>query len=136
VIVNSVFLLSSSGTITLALRSMRGERTRSFLVWMLATILLGSLFIAGTGYEWYRLIYHDGLTIGTNLFGTTFFTLIGFHAAHVTIGLLMMSVLVPLVGSRRVQAASQAPELVSWYWHFVDGVWVVIFAVVYVLGRT
>ena len=73
--------------------------------------------------------------MGRNLFGTTFFTLIGFHAAHVTIGLVMMSVLVVLGGSRRLSATSPAPELVSWYWHFVDAVWVVIFLVVYVFGR-
>ncbi len=168
VIVNSVFLLSSSGTMALAMHA-RGRQRRAadeclpvaelakssdvrsatpevlatsatffpnarFTVWMLATIMLGGLFIAGTGSEWYRLIYHDGLTIGSNLFGTTFFTLIGFHAAHVTIGLVMMSVLVLLGGSRRLSRTSPAPELVSWYWHFVDAVWVVIFSVVYVLG--
>lgn len=135
VIVNSVFLLSSSGTIAIAMKSHGSNRTRSFLIWMLVTILLGGLFIAGTGYEWYRLIYHDGLTIGRNLFGTTFFTLIGFHAAHVTMGLVMMSVLVVLGRSRRLTPTNPAPELISWYWHFVDAVWVVIFSVVYVFGR-
>lgn len=135
VIVNSVCLVSSSGTIALAVKSYAGNRPRLFRFWMLATILLGGLFIAGTGYEWYRLIYHDGLTIGRNLFGTTFFTLIGFHATHVTIGLAMMSVLVVLSRSQRLSPTSQGPELVSWYWHFVDTVWVIIFFVVYVFGR-
>ncbi len=135
VILNSVFLLSSSGTIALALRAREAGNRRGFVQWMVMTILLGGLFIGGTGYEWYDLIYGHGLTISRNLFGTTFFTLIGFHGAHVSIGMLVMAIVVLLELRGHLPQESPAPELVSWYWHFVDGVWIAIFLLVYVLGR-
>jgi heme/copper-type cytochrome/quinol oxidase subunit 3 len=78
----------------------------------------------------------QGLLPSTNLFGSTFFTLIGFHGLHVTLGLVAMLVLIGLVAGRRItQRNSQGVELVSWYWHFVDAVWVVIFSVVYLYSR-
>jgi len=93
-------------------------------------------FLAGTAYEWYELIVHHHLTIGTNLFGTTFYTLVGFHAAHVTGGVIVMLVFLGLALRREVTHQNhQGVELVSWYWHFVDGVWVVVFTVVYIVGR-
>jgi cytochrome c oxidase subunit 3/cytochrome o ubiquinol oxidase subunit 3 len=99
-------------------------------------VLLGTIFLAGTAREWQELIYHDGLTIKTNLFGTTFYSLVGLHATHVVIGLLMLSL--ALLFSVRGQVTSKHAdrlEVLSLYWHFVDGVWVVVFLVVYVLGR-
>ncbi|TWU10856.1 cytochrome c oxidase subunit 3 [Allorhodopirellula heiligendammensis] len=130
-ILDSVFLLSSSVAIGLAVKAFDRSDVPRFTRWMLVTIVLGSLFLCGTAYEWYQLIVHDGLTISRNLFGTTFFTLIGFHAAHVTIGLGVMSLL--LWKRRRGDLAvdSEAPEMVSWYWHLVDTVWIVIVLVVY-----
>ena len=86
--------------------------------------------------EWYQLIYHEGLTIQTNLFGTTFYSLVGLHATHVIIGLFMLSV--ALLFSLRGQVSSEDAdrlEVLSLYWHFVDAVWVIVFLVVYVLGR-
>lgn len=130
-ILDTVFLLSSSIAIGFAVRAWgRGDVPR-FTRWMLLTILLGILFLCGTAFEWYQLIVNDGLTISRNLFGTTFFTLIGFHAAHVTIGLCVMSVLIWKSRHAGIADDSEAPELVSWYWHLVDTVWVVIVAVVY-----
>lgn len=135
VILNSVFLLSSSGTIMAALKARDHGSPRGFQFWLASTILLGSLFIAGTAYEWYGLIFDKGLTISTNLFGTTFYTLIGFHAGHVTVGLIVMSILLGIHLHGRVDEQNDAPEIISWYWHFVDGVWIIIFLLVYIVGR-
>ncbi len=135
-IVNSVALLTSSMTIAMAVRARtRDVRGKGFTLWMILTVILGILFLVGTGYEWYQLINRDGLTISRNLFGTTFFTLIGFHGAHVTVGLATMCLLLVRHHRGRLAANSEAPELLSWYWHLVDSVWVVIVVVVYVLGR-
>ena len=128
-------LLSSSITAGYAVRSLgRFEYLRSILSLAL-TILLGASFIAFTGIEWYGLIYEHGLTLGTNLFGTTFYSLVGFHAAHVIIGLLMLSLIWVLLLLKHVKAEhAERFELVTWYWHFVDAVWIVVFTVVYIIG--
>jgi len=99
-------------------------------------VALGAIFLAGTAREWYGLIYHQHLTIGTNLFGTTFYALVGLHASHVTIGLAILALLgvFAFSGALRREHAERA-ELVSWYWHFVDAVWVMVFTVVYLVGR-
>ncbi|UUO06959.1 cytochrome c oxidase subunit 3 [Blastopirellula sp. J2-11] len=133
-VINSAFLLGSSGTIMLAMNARKAKSLSGFSVWMFVTIALGALFLVGTAYEWEELIYQDGLTIGRNLFGTTFYTLIGFHAFHVTLGLVLLTVITCLERAGRLSAQSEATELVSWYWHFVDAVWIVIFGVVYWMG--
>jgi cytochrome c oxidase subunit III len=132
----SILLWSSSVTVHLAVGALRGGRVQTFTLWWFLTILLGTLFLIGTGTEWYRLIYRDGLTIRTNLFGTTFYSLVGLHASHVIVGLLLMTVglLLALGGHVNASHAGRA-ETLSLYWHFVDGVWVVVFLVVYVVGR-
>jgi len=131
----SIALLSSSITVALAVRALRGGRVRAFRAWWLTTLALGLAFLIGTAREWERLIAR-GVTIRTNLFGTTYYTLVGLHAAHVTIGLILIS-LVLAFALRGYVAAPEAErtELLSWYWHFVDGVWVVVFTTVYVIGR-
>ncbi len=105
-------------------------------LWLAATVLLGSIFLGATALEWYKLIYHDGLTIQTNLFGTTFYSLVGLHASHVIIGLFMLTLalIFSLTGSLTTRHSSRL-EVLSLYWHFVDAVWVVVFLVVYVIGR-
>jgi cytochrome c oxidase subunit 3/cytochrome o ubiquinol oxidase subunit 3 len=129
-------LLSSSGTIHLAERALRRGSPAGFSRWWAATIVLGLLFLAGTAYEWYGLIVHHHLTISRNLFGTTYYTLVGFHATHVSIGVILMVVVFDLASRRQVTAANGLTvELTAWYWHFVDGVWVVVFTVVYLIGR-
>lgn len=130
-VLDSVFLLTSSITIGIAVRAWGRRNNAQFTMWMSLTIGLGVLFLCGTAFEWYQLIFHDGLTINRNLFGTTFFTLIGFHAAHVTIGLCVMGLLIWKARYAGMSESSEAPELVSWYWHLVDTVWIVIVAVVY-----
>jgi cytochrome c oxidase subunit 3/cytochrome o ubiquinol oxidase subunit 3 len=129
-------LLLSSVTVHFAERALRHGTQGGFcLLWGL-TILLGVLFLSGTAYEWYGLIVDHGLTISRNLFGTTFYTLVGLHALHVTGGVTMMLIVLGLALRRQVTTANPAGvELVAWYWHFVDAVWVVVFTVVYVVGR-
>lgn len=135
-VLNTACLLSSSITIALAVRALRGGRRGRFLLWWLATIALGGEFLVGTALEWRDLVVNHGLTIATNLFGTTFYSLVGFHALHVTVGLVLLG-LVAVLGLRGHVGVRHAErvELLSWYWHFVDAVWVAVFLTVYVVGR-
>jgi len=137
VIVNSVALLSSSVTIVFALAALRRGSVNLFRGWMLATILLGAYFLYGTGAEWAGLLRDHQLTIATNLFGTTFYSLVGFHAFHVTVGLLLLSLtlVLSLLGHVHPQRDHGRIDLLSWYWHFVDVVWIFVFTTVYVVGR-
>jgi cytochrome c oxidase subunit 3/cytochrome o ubiquinol oxidase subunit 3 len=132
----TIALLSSSITITLAVRALRAGQDGAFKLWWFITIALGAFFLVATAVEWGGLIYDHNLTIWTNLFGTTYYTLVGFHAGHVTVGLLMLG-LVLVLGLRGAVRAAHAErvEILSWYWHFVDAVWVVVFITVYVIGR-
>jgi cytochrome c oxidase subunit 3 len=132
----TICLLSSSLTMHFAVKLLRSGRVRSFGVWWLVTIALGTIFLAGTFREWRHLIYDEGLTIQTNLFGTTYYSLVGLHAFHVTVGLLALATvaLFTLLGQVRQEHAERA-EVLSMYWHFVDVVWVVVFLVVYIIGR-
>jgi cytochrome c oxidase subunit 3 len=132
----TICLLSSSVTIHLAVTRLKRDASLSFLALWLLTIVLGGLFMYGTAQEWRRLIYEHGLTISTNLFGTTYFSLVGLHAFHVTVGLVMLAVVLLLGLTGRVRVAQSARvDVLSMYWHFVDVVWVVVFTVVYVIGR-
>jgi cytochrome c oxidase subunit III len=132
----TICLLSSSLTIHLAAKLLERGRRGAFLGLWLLTIVLGGLFLYGTGQEWHRLIYEHGLTISTNLFGTTYYSLVGLHASHVTIGLILLSIVLLFGLAGRVGPEQSARvDALSMYWHFVDAVWVVVFTVVYVLGR-
>ena len=135
-ILNSICLLSSSATITFALRSLRNDSSRRFSLWWLSTIVLGTYFLIGTGREWIRLIQDKGLTIQTNLFGTTFYSLVGLHASHVVVGLLALTIVMAfaIAGSVKKEHAERV-HVLGLYWHFVDVVWVIVFTVVYVIGR-
>jgi cytochrome c oxidase subunit III len=132
----TICLLSSSLTIHLAVRALRSGKARAFSAWWLATITLGAIFLFGTATEWHRLIYQDGLTISTNLFGTTYYSLVGLHGFHVLVGLLLLSLVMTfsLLGLVKVERAERL-DVLSLYWHFVDAVWVVVFTVVYIVGR-
>lgn len=132
----TAFLLASSGTIHVAEKALHRGDQIGFALWWLATIVLGVLFLSGTAYEWHGLIVHWHLTIGRNLFGTTYYTLVGLHALHVTGGVTIMLIVLGLTLRRKVATANRAGVgLVAWYWHFVDAVWVVVFTVVYLVGR-
>jgi cytochrome c oxidase subunit 3 len=132
----TVCLLSSSLTIHIAVRLLRGGAVASFALWWILTIVLGAVFLTGTVREWRHLIYEEGLTIQTNLFGTTYYSLVGLHAFHVTVGLLALGTVLAftLRGEVRKEHAERA-DVLSMYWHFVDAVWAVVFLVVYVIGR-
>ena len=132
----TICLLSSSLTIHFAGKFLERSKRGAFLALWLLTIVLGGLFLYGTGREWHRLIYEHGLTISTNLFGTTYYSLVGLHAFHVTAGLVMLCIVLIFGLAGRVGPDQSARvEVLSLYWHFVDSVWVVVFTVVYVLGR-
>lgn len=132
----TVCLLSSSGFIMLAERAIEHGKMAVFRLWWSVTILLGGIFLIDTGMEWQKLIVHDHLTIHTNLFGTCFYSLVGLHASHVVVGMLMMliTLVFALTGDVRVEHAERV-KVLALYWHFVDAVWVVVFTVVYVVGR-
>jgi cytochrome c oxidase subunit III len=116
--------------------SLRRGALRTFVLLWSLTIALGIVFLLGTAYEWRELIVRHHLTISANLFGTTYYTLVGFHAFHVTVGVIVLSLMLVLVLRREVTPRRlTGVELTSWYWHFVDGVWVVVFTVVYLVGR-
>jgi cytochrome c oxidase subunit 3/cytochrome o ubiquinol oxidase subunit 3 len=131
----SICLFSSSATIHWAVSALARGKVRAFQLWWLLTIVLGAIFLVGTAREWHRLIYEHGLTISTNLFGTTYYSLVGLHATHVTIGLLALSLVMAFTAIGKVkQEHAERAEVLSMYWHFVDAVWVVVFTVVYIVG--
>ena len=136
VLCTTACLLSSSATVHHAEKTLGRGNQGGFILWWAATIVLGVVFLGGTAFEWHDLIYRHHLTISRNLFGTTYYTLVGLHALHVTGGVIVMLIVLGLALRRQVTAANRAGvELVSWYWHFVDAVWVVVFTVVYLVGR-
>jgi cytochrome c oxidase subunit III len=135
-IFGTICLLSSSLTIHLAIRALRHGQVGVFGLWWFATMTLGAIFLVGTGREWHHLIYDKGLTISTNLFGTTYYSLVGLHAFHVTVGLVAIALTMILAIFRKVKPEdSERAEVFSLYWHFVDAVWVIVFTVVYIIGR-
>jgi cytochrome c oxidase subunit III len=132
----TICLLSSSITVHLAGMSLKKGAVGGFSLWWALTIALGATFLVGTGLEWRHLIYDEGLTIQTNLFGTTYYSLVGLHATHVTFGLLALTtVLIFALLGKVTQHHAERIEVLSLYWHFVDVVWVVVFTVVYIIGR-
>ena len=134
--VSSFVLLMSSLSMVLALAAIqRGDR-RGLQIWLLATALLGITFLGGQAFE-FTEFYNEGLSLDTNLFGTTFFVLTGFHGAHVSVGvLILLSLWVMALRGRLTADKSLNVELAGLYWHFVDVVWVVIFTVVYLVTPT
>jgi heme/copper-type cytochrome/quinol oxidase subunit 3 len=127
----TVCLLSSSLTMVMAGRSVERDDQRGTVVWLLATILLGGIFLFGQVREYIGLLT-ENIAPSTNLFGTTFFTLTGFHGLHVFGGLVALAILTVLALAGDFKGARATPvEVVSIYWHFVDIVWVFIFSVVY-----
>ena len=135
-VVGTICLLSSSISVAFGAKALQRGHVRLSGFWLLVTAVLGAVFLAGTAREWHHLIYRDGLTIATNLFGTTFYPLVGLHASHVIAGLIMLGLCAVFAWSGALRPAhGERVEMVSWYWHFVDAVWVVVFTVVYVIGR-
>ncbi|MBA2277664.1 MAG: cytochrome c oxidase subunit 3 [Chloroflexia bacterium] len=131
--VSAFVLLMSSLTMVLALAALQKGDLRGSRIWILATALLGTIFIGGQYFE-FTEFYHEGLSLQTNMFGATFFTLTGFHGFHVTIGViwLLTMLFVSLRGGLK-QEDSLDLEITGLYWHFVDIVWIVIFTLVYLI---
>lgn len=136
VIGTTICLVASSMTIHAAEQSLAAVNQGRFRMLLGVTIALGLAFLAGTAYEWHELIEVHQLTIGRNLFGTTYYTVVGFHALHVTMGVLAMLVVLAIsLRGALAQRQHVGVKLVGWYWHFVDGVWIAVFLVVYVGGE-
>src|SRR5664279_4838563 len=131
--VTSFMLLMSSLTMVLALAAIQRGDHRRFRVWLIATTLFGLTFIAGQIYE-FTEFYRKGLSLSTNVFGSSFFVLTGIHGAHVTVGIIWLLSLwgLSMQGKLGVQH-SEKVEIAGLYWHFVDVVWIVIFTVVYLI---
>ena len=132
--VSAFVLLMSSLTMVLALAAVQKGNPRGTRVWLIATALLGSIFLGGQYFEFTSFYKDEGLGLTTNMFGTTFFTLTGFHGTHVTIGVIMLISLAVLSfrgGITRRDAITV--EIIGLYWHFVDIVWIVIFTLVYLI---
>ena len=131
--VSSFVLLMSSLTMVLALAAIQRGDLRRLRIWLLTTALLGSVFIGGQIFEFTEFA-RKGLSLNTNLFGSTFFVLTGFPGAHVTIGILWQLSLWGLATQGRLgQGDAEKIEIAGLYWHFVDVVWIVIFTLVYLI---
>ena len=117
----------------LALSAIQRGDQRGLKIWLLATVLLGTIFVGGQYFE-FTFFWHEGLTLTDNLFGTTFYVLTGFHGLHVTIGIIiLLSFFVMALRGKLKPEQHLNIELAGLYWHFVDVVWIVIFTVVYLL---
>jgi cytochrome c oxidase subunit 3/cytochrome o ubiquinol oxidase subunit 3 len=135
-ILGSIVLLSSSATIHFALSTLRKAKYGAFFFWWGLTIAAGAAFLGLTLHEWRELMHVHHLYMHTNVFGSTYYSLVGAHAFHVLVGLILLSIVLVLGLMKRVRHNHAGRvDLVAWYWHFVDVVWVVVFLVVYVAGR-
>ncbi|HTV81850.1 MAG TPA: cytochrome c oxidase subunit 3 [Acidobacteriaceae bacterium] len=133
---NTICLLSSSVTIWLSERQIERGRIKAFAALWALTLALGIEFLIGTWLEWKKLIFVDGLTIRTNLFGTTFYSLVGLHATHVVIGAIGLTLILIFTLTGHInESHTERIQVFALYWHFVDAVWVVVFTVVYIVGR-
>src|SRR5512140_2623490 len=130
---NTFILLMSSMTMVTALAAIRDGKPARMRLWLIATAVLGLLFVSGQVYE-YSLLFNEGILPGTNLFGATFFITTGFHGTHVLIGVIwIVSVLLRAFRGGVTPENNLSVEMVGLYWHFVDIVWVVLFTVIYLI---
>ncbi len=131
--ISTFVLLMSSLAMVLALDAVQHNSRKGAVIWIMATALLGALFLGGQAYE-FTEFYHEGLKLQTNLFGSSFFVLTGFHGAHVTIGVIWLLVLWLEAWKGRLPASRALTlEIAGLYWHFVDIVWIVIFTLIYLI---
>lgn len=134
-LLGTIALLSSSFTILAAEWMLKKTNRLGFLIWWGVTILLGAYFVWFTAAEWWHLIYEKNLTISTNVFGSTFYSLVGLHLSHVLIGLLLLSTVWILTALGKIpKDHTEHVEMISWYWHFVDVIWIVVLTVVYIIS--
>jgi len=133
-LLNTILLVSSSVTVTLAHHALRKNHRKPLKIWLALTVLLGAVFLFFQAEEYIHAYNELGLTLGSGIYGATFFMLTGFHGAHVTIGALILFVMLIRVLRGHFSADQHFGfEAASWYWHFVDVVWIGLFIFVYVL---
>jgi heme/copper-type cytochrome/quinol oxidase subunit 3 len=131
--VSSFVLLMSSLTMVLAVSAATRGDDRNTRLWLTCTALLGATFVGGQVYE-FTVFYREGLGYTTSLFSSSFYTLTGFHGAHVTVGIIMLMALVGMISKNRIPGdKAESVEIIGLYWHFVDIVWIVIFTLVYLI---
>jgi cytochrome c oxidase subunit 3 len=131
----TVILVSSSFTMQFGVWAVRKGNNRALVGWLVVTLVLGATFLAGQGYEYSQLI-HEGMTLRSGVFGSTFYTLTGFHGAHVTGGaIFIFIVLLRARSGQFTPARHDSVEMASYYWHFVDVVWIGLYSTIYLLGR-
>ena len=131
----TIALLSSSITIVISERALHAGKKGAFHLWWAITVILGAYFLWFTAMEWKHLIFEKDLTLATNVFGTTFYSLVGLHASHVIIGLFLLTLVLVLSLLGKVPADhTEHLEMISWYWHFVDVIWIVVVTVVYIIS--
>jgi cytochrome c oxidase subunit III len=133
-LINTILLVSSSVTVTIAHHALKKGHRGALKLWLAATIVLGLCFLTLQAFEYHEAYTELGLTLGSGIYGATFFMLTGFHGAHVTIGTIILFVMLMRILRGHFNAEHQFGfEAASWYWHFVDVVWVGLFVFVYVL---
>jgi cytochrome c oxidase subunit 3/cytochrome o ubiquinol oxidase subunit 3 len=131
--VSSFILLMSSLTMVLAVSAAQNRDDRGTTLWLTITALLGATFVGGQVYE-FTAMYNEGLGFTTSLFGSSFYTLTGFHGVHVTVGIIMLMSLVGIIKRSTIPGdKAEVVELVGLYWHFVDVIWIIIFTLVYLI---
>ncbi|MGA0064816.1 MAG: cytochrome c oxidase subunit 3 [Ilumatobacteraceae bacterium] len=131
--VSSFILLMSSLTMVLAVQAAAKKDDRGTNLWLVVTAVLGATFVGGQVYE-FTAFYNEGLGFSTSLFGSSFYTLTGFHGVHVTVGIIMLLALVAINKRSKVPGSkSETVEMLGLYWHFVDVVWIIIFTLVYLI---
>ncbi|HKE99358.1 MAG TPA: heme-copper oxidase subunit III [Actinomycetes bacterium] len=130
----TAILVTSSLSMQLAVYAVRRNDRRWLVRWLIVTLVLGAAFLVGQGYEYSKLI-GEGMTLRSGVFGSTFYTLTGFHGAHVTGGAIFMTiVLLRSISGQFTSTRHDSVEMCSYYWHFVDVVWVGLFSTIYLLG--
>ena len=129
----TTILVSSSVTMQFGVWAIRKNDSRRLMLWLAVSLLLGLCFLAGQANE-YRMLIEEGMTLSSGVFGSTFFTLTGFHGAHVAGGACF--ILIVLLRARSGQFTARyhdTVEMASYYWHFVDVVWIGLFSTIYLL---
>jgi len=130
---SSFCLLMSSLTMVLAVSAAKRHDDRNTRLWLITTASLGGLFVAGQVYE-FTTFYREGLGYTTSLFGSSFYTLTGFHGVHVSVGIMMLMALMFMLSRNKVAGdKAETVEMIGLYWHFVDIVWIIIFTLVYLI---
>ncbi len=133
-LINTILLVSSSVTVTIAHHALRKGHRKPLKLWLALTILLGLTFLTFQAMEYIEAYHELGLTLGSGIYGATFFMLTGFHGAHVTLGTIILTVMLVRILRGHFNADQHFGfEAAAWYWHFVDVVWIGLFTFVYVL---